>query len=264
MEYIDVRPHLYKFNLNDIKYLKPNEFDGKKIIEIKDTSNKNVYIQAPKLYHCIDVLGDILNIPMCGPSKNVDIFIDFIQQMDTKIMKDASANQDVWFSGSDGEIKYKSLIKKASKKLIDEHKLSNDIVRNGILKMDIYDDTKITVNTTDISLDEMKLDVDTTIIFQLYGININKGVFKIVLIPIKINQKYEIVENVCFIDTESDVDEVEDIDEIVISDDDNGSGQIGILNEYSREDETSLQQYVDDRDGMRSPSTLSSSSNDFM
>ena len=48
MEYIDVRPHLYKFNLNDIKYLKPNEFDGKKIIEIKDIHESLIHFLTKK------------------------------------------------------------------------------------------------------------------------------------------------------------------------------------------------------------------------
>lgn len=232
MEIVNLKPYLpHQFNLDNIVYSKVHyDTPTKKSIFIYDRMpGKKIYIQAPELKNMLRLIKKSkyyeLNLPLYGDKKEkINSFIKFIKDLDAKVINDAKINKNSWFNESNGNIRYRSLIKNIHDDYIDTVEFKAGMFTNGIIKLKIIDGTQISLNGEICSPEELKLENDIRTIFQLYAIWISDDLFGIYLKPIKIDQKYKIIEMIDFIasESESEKDTVynTDIENLTSSDED--------------------------------------------
>jgi hypothetical protein len=220
MEFINLKPYLPKdFNLENIIYSTvQNEPGNKKSIFLYDKEpGKKIYIQSPELKNMVGLIKKNkyyeINLPLYGKKKShVNSFIKFIKDLDNKIISDAKIYKNDWFDESNKNIRYRSLIKNIHHDYIDTIEYKAGMFENGIIKLKITDHTNITSNSEKISASELKMDHDIRTIFQIYAIWVSGDLFGLYLKPIKIDQKYKIIEQIDFIISESDNDTVYNTD----------------------------------------------------
>ena len=212
MEIVNLKPYLPKdFDLNSIVYSDVQlDSPNKKSIFIYDkVPGKKIYIQSPELQNMIGLNKKSkyyeLNLPLYGKkSSHVSSFINFIKELDNKIITDAKVNKNTWFDPSNKNVKYRSLVKNIHQDYIDTVEFKEGMFEKGIIKLKITDGVQITANGNKIQPEEIKLDYGIRTIFQLYAIWISNDLFGIYLKPIRIDQKYKIVEQIDFIASESE------------------------------------------------------------
>jgi len=185
-------PHQY--NLAKIIYDTPEVIDGvKKTIKIYDTlKGKPLYIQTPELVNIFGVIkkknySEIL-LPLGGI--HAIVFKNFINNLENKILKDANANKNSWFSlnksseqavSTDKKIvntksvKFIPLIKEinmdaASSNNIGEQTEHLDKCHDGVIKIKITSNTIIKKDSNEISTDELVKNNKLRIILQIYAI----------------------------------------------------------------------------------------------
>lgn len=210
MEIINLKPYLPKdFDLNSIVYSDVQlDAPNKKSIFIYDkVPGKKIYIQSPELQNMIGVNKKSryyeLNLPLYGKkTSHVSTFVNFIKELDNKIIADAKTNKNTWFDSSNKNIKYRSLVKNIHQDYIDTVEFKAGMFENGIIKLKVTDGVHITANGNKIEPEQLKLDYGIRTIFQLYAIWISDDLFGIYLKPIKIDQKYKIIEQIDFIASE--------------------------------------------------------------
>lgn len=220
MEFIRIKPYLPKdFDINNIIYSDvQNDSNTKKSIFLYDQNpGKNIYIQSPELFNMIGLVKKKkyyeLNLPLYGKKKShVNSFIKFIRELDNKIISDAKINKNTWFDESNKNIRYRSLIKNIHDDYIDTIENNVGMFENGIIKLKITNHTNITSNLDKILPEDIKLDHNIKTIFQIYAIWISGDLFGLYLKPIKIHQKYKIIEQIDFIISDSDNDTVYNTD----------------------------------------------------
>lgn len=226
MEIINLKPYLPKdFSLDSIVYSEVyHDSPNKKSIFLYDrVPGKKIYIQSPELQNMIGLVEKSkyyeLNLPLYGKkTSHVSSFINFIKELDNKIISDAKNNKNTWFDESNKNIRYRSLIKNIHNDYIDTIEFKAGMFENGIIKLKITDGTQITANGNKIQPNELKLDNDIRTIFQIYAIWISNDLFGIYLKPVKIDQKYKIIEQIDFITSDSDKDTVYNTDNENLSD----------------------------------------------
>jgi hypothetical protein len=207
------------FNLENIIY-SPVQHDSetKKSIYLYDKKpGKKIYIQSPQLCNIISLVNKKkyyeLNLPLCGKKKSsVNSFIKFIKDLDNKIISDAKIHKNEWFDESNKNVRYRSLVKNIHDDYIDTIEYKSGMFENGIIKLKITPNTNITLNSNKILPDQLKIDNDLRTIFQIYAIWISGDLFGLYLKPIKIEQKYKIIEQIDFIASDSDHDTVYNTD----------------------------------------------------
>lgn len=213
MNIVDIEPHLFNhFNIENISYSKVYKRNDKKVVYITDkNSNKNIYIQTPELLHISQIIKKEKYYELCLPFKGnennkqkVNLFKQFIKQLDDKIVNDASIHGTDWFEGAEGSVSYRSLIKNIHTDTIDTFEENSGVFDNGLLKFKVTDTVVISINSDEISIFELKNNGQTRIIFQIYALWISDNLFGLHLLPIKINQKFKIIENIKFIDDSSE------------------------------------------------------------
>jgi len=212
MEIVNLKPYLPKdFDLNSIVYSDVQlDAPNKKSIFIYDkVPGKKIYIQSPELQNMIGLNKKSkyyeLNLPLYGKkSSHVSSFINFIKELDNKVISDAKVNKNTWFDQSNKNVKYRSLVKNIHQDYIDTVEFKEGMFENGIIKLKITDGIHITANGNKIQPEEIKLDYGIRTIFQLYAIWISNDLFGIYLKPIRIDQKYKIIEQIDFIASESE------------------------------------------------------------
>jgi hypothetical protein len=220
MEIVNLKPYLPKdFNLDSIVYSEV-QHDGpnKKSIYLYDSvPGKKIYIQSPELKNMIGFNKKSkyyeLNLPLYGRKKShVSSFINFIKDLDNKIITDAKINRNTWFNESNKNVRYRSLIKNIHNDYIDTIEFRAGMFENGIIKLKITNGTPITANSENISIEDLKINHDIRTIFQVYAIWISNDLFGLYLKPVKIDQKYKIVEQVEWIPSDSEKDTVYNTD----------------------------------------------------
>jgi hypothetical protein len=212
MEIVNLKPYLPKdFDLNSIVYSDVQlDSPTKKSIFIYDqVPGKKIYIQSPELQNMIELNKKSkyyeLNLPLYGKkSSHVSSFINFIKELDNKVISDAKVNKNSWFDQSNKNVKYRSLVKNIHQDYIDTVEFKEGMFENGIIKLKITDGVQITANENKIQPEEIKLNYGIRTIFQLYAIWISNDLFGIYLKPIRIDQKYKIFEQIDFIASESE------------------------------------------------------------
>lgn len=183
----------YKFgniNLNKIIYSKPKQSGNKKVILIKYNDNnkvKNLVFQTPTLYNLVE--PDIKNgygeieVALFGKEKNrTDKFINFLQDIETKVKKDAQLNAHSWFDiNENNNINFQKIIRDI------------DGIDTGILKLKVIKnndfETILNINKkTRIEIGDIKSDIWCKMLLEFYAIWINpNNDFGIFLRPILIN-----------------------------------------------------------------------------
>ncbi len=220
MEIVNLKPYLPKdFNLDSIVYSDvQNDGPNKKSIFLYDrVPGKKIYIQSPELKNMIGYNKKSkyyeLNLPLYGRKKShVSSFVQFIKQLDNKIITDAKTNRNTWFNESNKNVRYRSLIKNIHDDYIDTVEFKAGMFENGIIKLKITDGTTITANSQNISIEDLKINHDIRTIFQVYAIWISNDLFGLYLKPVKIDQKYKIVEQLEWIPSDSEKDTVYNTD----------------------------------------------------
>jgi hypothetical protein len=154
-----------------------------------------------------------LNLPLYGRKKtHVSSFINFIKDLDNKIITDAKINRNTWFDELNKNVRYRSLIKNIHDDYIDTVEFKAGMFENGIIKLKITNGTTITANSENISIEDLKINHDIRTIFQVYAIWISGDLFGLYLKPVKIDQKYKIQEQIEWIQSESEKDTVYNTD----------------------------------------------------
>ncbi len=220
MEIVNLKPYLPKdFNLDSIVYSEvQQDSPNKKSIFLYDrVPGKKIYIQSPELKNMIGFNKKSkyyeLNLPLYGRKKShVSSFIEFIKELDNKIITDAKINRNTWFDSSNKNVRYRSLIKNIHDDYIDTVEFKAGMFENGIIKLKITEGTNITANSENISIEDLKLNHDIRTIFQVYAIWISNDLFGLYLKPVKIDQKYKIIEEIDWIPSDSEKDTVYNTD----------------------------------------------------
>ncbi len=227
MEIVNLKPYLPKdFNLDSIVYSEvQHDSPNKKSIFLYDrVPGRKIYIQSPELKNMIGFNKKSkyyeLNLPLYGRKKShVSSFVNFIKELDNKIITDAKINKNTWFDESNKNVRYRSLIKNIHDDYIDTVEFKAGMFENGIIKLKITEGTTITSNSENISIEDLKINHDVRTIFQVYAIWISKDLFGLYLKPVKIDQKYKIIEQVEWIPSDSEKDTVYNTDIDNLSDD---------------------------------------------
>jgi len=258
MEIVNLKPYLPKdFNLDSIVYSKvQHDSPNKKSVFLYDRNpGKKIYIQSPELKNMIGYNKKSkyyeLNLPLYGRKKShVSSFINFIKDLDNKIITDAKINRNTWFDESNKNVRYRSLIKNIHDDYIDTIEFKAGMFENGIIKLKITNGTTITANSENISMEDLKINHDIRTIFQVYAIWISGDLFGLYLKPVKIDQKYKILEQVEWIQSDSEKDTVYNTD-------------IDNLSEGSESSESSAAK-TNSATSSISPQTNSNSGNHYM
>ena len=185
-------PH--QFDLLNIIYDVPEQIDdkdaSKKIIKIFDSKrDKPLYIQTPELVNIFGVIKKKSYSEMLLPLGGIQnlVFKNFINNLETKILKDANINKHRWFShkqsnSSDTEstkktinsksVKFIPIIKEINKEVtstmddIDNIDKCND----GLIKIKITGNTIIKKDSNEITIDELTKNNKVRIILQIYAV----------------------------------------------------------------------------------------------
>lgn len=149
-----------------------------------------------------------LDIPLYGKKEDkVDEFVNFLKELDNKIIYDAKINSSSWFNNfQSDEINYQRLIR-----VSDNKKYENGMIRVKILNNEDFSTSIQLNNQTKISSDEIPKNSWVKMILEIHAIWINQNGFGLFLKPILISfipieiKKYKFLE-----DSEDEVDDIID------------------------------------------------------
>ena len=104
-----------QIDLNKIIYSKVNEMNDKKLVHIYyEKVGQKLLFQTPQLLNIFELQKsqyfNELILPLYDCNLKVPILINFLKNLDKKIVEDARKNKNEWFKNKPS-IKYKSLIK---------------------------------------------------------------------------------------------------------------------------------------------------------
>jgi hypothetical protein len=180
----------YRFNeidLNNIIYTDIKYNNKKTVIYIKYDDNnkfKNLVFQTPSMISInnIQTKNNIfeLDVPLVGKEQNkIDPFINFLNKLDKKIIKDAK-NNNKWFErfANVKSMKYQKIIRES----VDERN-TNGVIRLKLLRTDDFE-TLIQNNNTKINIEEINKDSWLKCILEIYAIWINNNGFGVFIRPI--------------------------------------------------------------------------------
>ena len=198
-----------QIDLNKIIYSKVNEMNDKKLVHIYyERVGQKLLFQTPQLLNIFELQKsqyfNELILPLYDCNLKVPLLINFLKNLDKKVVEDARKNKNEWFKNKPS-IKYKSLIKN----LYLENNNSSDekkYASNGLIKIKITNGIKIIQNGNEINLDGLKKNNFLRMILELHAVWISGDVFGIYLKPVMIEQIENKVIN--FIDDKEDATEV--------------------------------------------------------
>jgi len=253
---------IYEVDFNKIVYNRVKTNDTKKIIFIKykDTSFKPFVIQIPSLLNAnepIKVTEDYyeLEIPLITQEKNKnDLLINFLEDLDKKIIEDAKINSKTWFENINevNSIKYKKLIKESDS-------YNQGVIKIKIIKNNDFETILQINNKKRINVKEIPTNYWCKMLIEIYAVVINSqtNTFSLFLRPIILSFKekevfhynYKFLEDS---DSEANVDNVPDseLNNIFIK---------NILNTNKEDDNTSSQIQMISKGNLLSSTTSSSS-----
>jgi hypothetical protein len=213
-----------QIDLTKIIYSKVNEMNDKKLVHIYyEKPGQRLLFQTPQLLNIFDIQKsqyfNELILPLYDCNLKVPLLIQFLKDLDSKIIEGAKNNKNEWFKNKSA-IRYKSLIKNLytannqqnqtnPSNLANQYSPSKDDEKysaNGLIKLKITNGVKILDNNTEIQLENLKKNNYVRLIVELYGVWVSGDVFGIYLKPVMIEQIENKVMN--FIDEKEDVTEV--------------------------------------------------------
>jgi CRISPR/Cas system-associated endoribonuclease Cas2 len=204
-----------QIDVNKIIYSKINEMNDKKLIQIfYEKPGQKLLFQTPQLLNIFDIQKNKyfneLILPLYDCNLKVPLLIQFLKDLDSKIIDSARINKNEWFKNKTS-IRYKSLIKNlyTSNTHSQNYTPSEDdkkYSQNGLLKLKLTNGVKILENGNEISLDKLNKNSNLRMIVELYGVWVSNDVFGVYLKPVMIEQ----IENktLNFIDDKEDITEV--------------------------------------------------------
>ncbi len=202
-----------EIDVNNICYTDIKNNSKKTIIYIKYMDNnklKNLVFQTPTLIsnNMIQCKNNIfeLDVPLVGKdqSKTTE-FIDFLNRLDKKIVKDAKMNNK-WFE------RFTNIKTMKYQKIIRTTDDDNGAIRLKLLRTDDFE-TIVQQNTKRIKIEEIGRECWLKSILEIYAIWINENGFGLFIRPILINIKpcMKLLYDYKFAD-ESEGEEVDDIE----------------------------------------------------
>ena len=203
---------LQEINLNKINYVKIKNLDNKKQIYI-DYENKPLVFQCPTLLNDnlpIKITDDYyeLEIPLITQEKNKqNSLIDFLKNLDSKIVQDANNNVKIWFNENKMSYFFKTIVKDSKKN------------KNGTIKLKIIKTIKfesiLLENNKKININDVPKDAWVKILLEIHSIIINNEnkTFYLFLRPHAFSFKdKEIKSNYNFLEDSDSNEEIPDSD----------------------------------------------------
>jgi hypothetical protein len=195
-------PYRYKqLNLDNIIYSKPKQLSNKKIIYVKyndnNTMNQLVF-QCPTLLninkptYATDEYQE-LEIPITTQDKDKQQqFIDFIQSIDDKVVKDATSGRYDWNCNSN--ITYKKILKESN------------LLKLKVIKSKDFETLIQSESNKKIKPNDIPVNTWCKILLEVYAIVVNNktNTYNILLRPIIISFKEKMVYNYSVIDCSDD------------------------------------------------------------
>jgi hypothetical protein len=207
---------LNQIDLNKILYSKVNEMNEKKLIHIfYEKQGQKLLFQTPQLLNIFDIeksqYFNELILPLYDCNLKVPLLINFLKDLDSKLIENAKTNKNEWFKNMSA-IRYKSLIKNLYTSTSQGtpnnglQKENEKYCKNGLLKLKITNGVKIMENNNEIKLDDLKKGNFIRLIIELHAVWVSKDVFGVYLKPVMIEQIQNKVMN--FIDDREDITEI--------------------------------------------------------
>jgi hypothetical protein len=203
---------LQEINLNKINYVKIKNLDSKKQIYI-DYENKPLVFQCPTLLNDnlpIKITDDYyeLEIPLITQEKNKqNSLIDFLKNLDSKIVEDANNNVKLWFNENKMSYFFKTIVK-------DSKKYKNETIKLKIIKT-IKFESVLLENNKKINIKDVPKDSWVKILLEIHSIIINNEnkTFYLFLRPHAFSFKdKEIKSNYNFLEDSDSNEEIPDSD----------------------------------------------------
>jgi len=203
---------LQEINLNKINYFKIKNLDSKKQIYI-DYENKPLVFQCPTLLNDnlpIKITDDYyeLEIPLITQEKNKqNSLIDFLKNLDSKIIQDANNNVKLWFNENKMSYFFKTIVK-------DSEKYKKGIIKLKIIKT-IKFESILLENNKKINIKDVLKDSWVKILLEIHSIIINNEnkTFYLFLRPHAFSFKdKEIKSNYNFLEDSDSNEEIPDSD----------------------------------------------------
>jgi hypothetical protein len=206
MTTIKVPYRISEIDIDNICYTDIKVNSKKTIVYMKYCDNnklKNIVFQTPTFMstNLVQMKNDIyeLDVPLLGKEENkMDKFINFLNLIDKKVIKDAK-NNNKWFENfSDIKtMKYQRTIREAINK-----KNENGVIRLKLLKTNDFE-TIVHNNNNRVCFEEINKDSWLKCILEIYAIWINANGFGLFIRPIllsfkpctKINYNYKLIED---------------------------------------------------------------------
>lgn len=221
MTTIKVPYRISEIDVDNICYTDIKVNNKKTIVYMKYCDNnkfKNIVFQTPtflstNLVKCKNNMYE-LDVPLIGKEMNkIDKFINFLNEIDKKIMKDAK-NNNKWFENFTDvkTMKYQRIIRESIDKNNDR-----GVIRLKILKTNDFE-TIIHNNNNRINVEEINKDSWLKCILEIYAIWINPNGFGLFIRPIllslkpctRINYNYKLIEDSDEADEDVNVDTIQD------------------------------------------------------
>ena len=189
MNSVIMKPYrISEVDLNNIVYSQVKDGKNKKVVYIKYNNNNTqtrLTFQTTSLINSEDVQKKNgfyeLDVPLHGKSNSkVNKLIEFLRDIDKKIINDARRNSNKWFNGTKN-ITYKSIIRSSYNK--------KSIYKNGVLRIKISDN----MNTKPIILNNENNNIEISditsnhyikMILECYAIWITENGFGLYMKPV--------------------------------------------------------------------------------
>jgi len=204
-----------EINVDNICYTDIKSNNRKTIIYLKYMDNnkfKNIVFQTPTLSSIYNTVqkNNIheLDIPLEGKSDSkINKFVNFLNQIDTKIIKDAKANPK-WFNSFalTKPTKYQKLIRES-----ENSNNTNGVIRLKLIKTNDFN-TIVQLNGKKIPIIDIPKNSWVKSIIEIYAIWINENGFGLFIRPILLD--FKIIQSVSYnyklIEDSEDVDDIDD------------------------------------------------------
>lgn len=180
---------IQQIDLNHINYSKIKNEKNKRLIYIKYEDNKSFVFQTPSLLNIntpVKITEDYyeLEIPLITQEKNKQSkIINFLEELDKKIINDAKKNSKTWFDDLDN-IKYKKLIKESDT-------YTSGVIKIKIIKTHRFETLLKLDNSKKLVLKDIPQDSWVKMLLEVYAVVINpeNKTFYLFLRPITLSFK---------------------------------------------------------------------------
>jgi len=204
---------IHQIDLNKINYLKIKDFGSKKQVYI-DYEKSPLVFQCPSLLnenYPIKITDDYyeLEIPLITQEKSKqNNFINFLKNIDSKIIQDANNNVNMWFKQNKMSYSYKTIVK-------DSDKYKNGTIKLKIIKTVNFESMIFLDNSKRIQIKDIPKDSWVKILLEIHSVIINNDnkTFYLFLRPHAFSFKEKQINlNYTFLDDSDSGDDILDSD----------------------------------------------------